>query len=177
MHRPVTACLLFLAALAACRRAHHPNPDFTVEEPANLASEINVADPQDSAQLLNGFYQVEQNSWRWTAREFSVTFAVPREALRGGARLEVDFAIPDVAASDLAGLTLSASINDQPLAPFTARQTGPQTAVFSIPAKLLPADAIIVDFSLDKTVAPRRNEDRILGIIVSRFRLRPAASR
>ena len=66
------ALALTLVLAPACKR-HQKVTVQTIEEPAtNLASVVATADPHAATQLLNGFYGIEQNSWRWTAGRFSV---------------------------------------------------------------------------------------------------------
>ncbi len=38
-----------------------------------LLSVVNTNDPRAAVQLTRGFYGVEGNAWRWTAKDFVVT--------------------------------------------------------------------------------------------------------
>jgi len=171
--RRITALILILSALSAagCKRRHRPNPNATIEEESELSSTVSVADPRDSAQLLGGFYNLEQNAWRWTAKQFSVSLATPMGAAQRGARLEVQFTVPHIVAADLAGVSIAATIGGTKLPPFRATKTGEQVASFDVPAGALQAEAVIAEFDLDKTVPVRDGETRVLGVIVSRFAL------
>ena len=81
--RPGAAAALLVASLAlapvACKR-HKRVTVLTEEEGPALASMVATADPHAAAQLLTGFYGIEQNSWRWTAGRFSVVLRPPRTA-------------------------------------------------------------------------------------------------
>jgi hypothetical protein len=165
----LVACLLLAAG--GCRRAHHPHPEATIEEPSELRAAIEVANPADEGQLLDGFYPREPGGWRWSAPEFTITLAAPPELAGKDAQLEMEFLIPEAAATDLAGLTITAAIDGRDLAPWRAAGAGAQKAVFAVPGELLRESAVIVDFRLDRFVAPRGAETRRLGIIPSRFRL------
>ena len=167
----ILAATLALLATPACKRVHHPNPNATVEEESELSSSIRMADPSDSAQLLSGFYNLEQNAWRWTTKQFSISLACPKSSTPSPGRLEFQFTIPDVAADALAGLTVSASVEGRSLGSYHAVKPGEQTAVFSVPPEIMQADALIVDFSLDKTIPRREAETRDLGVIALAFRL------
>lgn len=167
----IPAVVLALIIAPGCKRVHHPNPNATVEEESELSSSIEMSNPRDAAQLLNGFYNLEQNAWRWTAKQFSVSLAAPKSAVPGAGRLEFRFTVPDIAASELAGVTVSASVEGRPLGAYQAAKPGEQTAVFQVPPELMRADALIVDFTLDKTIPRREAETRDLGVIALGFRL------
>lgn len=167
----IPAFLLAVCAAPACKRVHHPNPNATIEEESELASSIEMNDPRDAAQLLSGFYNLEQNAWRWTTRQFSVSLAAPKSAAPGAGRLEFRFTVPDVAAAALAGVTVSASVEGRPLGSYQAAQAGEQTAVFPVPPEIMKAGALIADFTLDKTIPCRDAETRDLGVVALGFRL------
>ncbi len=171
--RSITALILILSVLtiAGCKHRHRPNPNATVEEESELSSAVSVADPRDSSQLLGGFYELEQNAWRWTAKQFSVSLATPKGASARGGKLECQFTIPDVAAASLSGVSIAATVGGTKLTPFRASKTGEQTATFDVPPEALQAVAVIAEFELDKTVPLQAGETRVLGLIVSRFAL------
>lgn len=162
---------LIVTLAPACKRVHHPNPNATIEEESELSAAIRMADPRDSAQLLSGFYNLEQNAWRWTSRQFSISLATPKSAAPTSGRLEFQFTLPDVAAADLAGVTISASVEGRSLGAYKAAKAGEQTAVFTVPQDIMKADALIVDFTLDKSIPRRDAETRDLGLIALGFRL------
>ncbi len=165
----ILAAALLLAA--GCRKPRHPHPELTIEEPEALKAAIEAANPADEGQLLDGFHAREPEGWRWSMPEFTVTLAVPEEARTRGGRLEFEFVLPEAAASDLAGVTITAKIGDRELGAWQAPGPGTHTAVFSVPAALLGEEGVIIDFSLDRFIPPRGAETRRLGVIPSRFRL------
>lgn len=167
----IAACALSIFAAPACKRVHHPNPNATIEEESELSSAIEMSDPSDAAQLLSGFYNLEQNAWRWTTKQFSVSLASPKSATPRAGRLEFKFTVPDVVASELAGVTVSASVEGRALGSYQAARPGEQTAVFTVPPEIMQADAMIVDFTLDKTIPRRDAETRDLGVIALQFSL------
>jgi hypothetical protein len=168
------AILVLILALApvACRR-HRRVTVQTVEEGTVLASVVATADPHVAAQLVGGFYGVEQNSWRWTAGRFSVLLRPPRTAAANGAVLQLKFAIPDVALAKLKGVSLSAYVNGTALAPETYTHAGAFMYSRDVPANLLTGDTARVDFSLDKTVPPAAADHRELGVVVSLVGFQP----
>lgn len=171
--RILAAAVLLLATLG-CRQARHPHPELTVEEPESLRDSIDVLNPADEGQLLDGFYAREPAGWRWSAPEFTITLGVP-EALRNrDARIEFELVIPEAGAADLAGLAITARIGGRELGQWQAPGPGTHTAVFPVPAALLGEEGIIVDFTLDRFIAPRGGEARRLGVIPAKFRLAAA---
>ncbi len=165
------AILLTLAVAPGCKR-HRPVVQTTEEAPM-LASVIATADPNVARQLVNGFYGVEQNSWRWTAGRFSVVLRPPAAASANGATIQLKLAIPDVVIAKLKALSLSAYVNGTPLAPESYTQAGQFTYTRDVPANLLSGDVARVDFSVDKTLPPSPSDQRELGVIVSMIGLQP----
>ena len=173
--RPMAAAIL-IAGLAfaplACKR--HPRVTVqTEEEGPLLATIVHVADPRASAQLLSGFYGVEQNSWRWTAGKFSVVLRPPRTAAAKGATLQLKFTVPEVVIAKLKAMSLSASVNGIPLSPESYTLPGEFTYTRDVAANLLAGESAKVDFSLDKTMPPSGSDERELGVVVSSVGLEP----
>jgi hypothetical protein len=155
---------------AGCRTQHHPHPELTVEEPAELRSEIDAANPADEGQLLDGFYPREPGGWRWSAPRFTVTLAVPEPVRGREARLELEFFIPETAAAALGAVTITAEVDGRKLEPWRAPGAGRHKAAFRLPAEATREEAVIVDFALDRFLQPPGDERR-LGVIPVRFRL------
>lgn len=170
------AAAMLIASLAlaplACNR-HKRVTVQTEEEGPTLATIVHVADPQAAAQLLNGFYGVEQNSWRWTAGKFSVVLRPPRTAAAKGATLQLKFTVPEVVIAKLKALSLSASVNGTPLRPESYTLPGEFTYSRDVPAGLLAGESAKVDFSLDKTMPPTAGDQRELGVVVTTVGLDP----
>src|SRR3954470_7412215 len=109
---PVSCLAVALAfGSTGCKRQRKPRVETVEESAPGLAAVVNMADPRASAQLLKGFYDVEQNAWRWTMGKFSVTLRPPLNAAQHGATLVVKFAIPDAVLSRTKSMTLSATVN------------------------------------------------------------------
>jgi hypothetical protein len=159
--------VMALLAPAGCKLKHHANPSATVEEETELASFIHVADPRDSSQIISGFYGVEQNAWRWTMQSFVVSLAPPEGAAQRGAKLVLQFALPQVLASKMLGVTVTPVIDGSKLPPFKVVKAGDQSCSFDVPAELLKKDAVLVDFQLDRTAKASESDSRELGLVVS----------
>ncbi len=168
--RILAAAVLMLATLG-CRQARHPHPELTVEEPSRLKSAIEATNPADEEQLLEGFYDPDPGGWRWTGQQFTVSLGVPEELRGKEARIECELWIPEAGWTDLAKLTMTAQTADRTLGQWRAAKPGAQTAVFAVPAALTEEDAILVDFVLDRSIPPRGEETRRLGVVATKFRL------
>ena len=139
----------------------------TVEEAPSapkLLSAVNMGDPKAEKQLLNGFYAIEANAWRWTAKDFSVALRPPRSAAQG-ATLDFALSVPQTAIEKLNSVTLSATINGTALAPETYSHEGQADYKREIAPNLLTGDLVRVDFHLDKAMPPANGDMRELGVV------------
>jgi hypothetical protein len=160
--------LVLLLTLAACKRKETVPVGKTDEEGPRMASIIHTGDPQSETQLVTGFYDIEEHAWRWTAQRFSVVLRPPAGGAERGATLTVQLAVPDAVLSKLKTISLSGTIGQTPLSPETYTQSGPFTYTRDIPASVLNAEAVRIDFQLDKALPPGTGGDRReLGVIVS----------
>lgn len=167
----IVSLILAVSASPACKRKRHPNPMATIEEESPLASVVSMGDPAASSQLLSGFHSLEQGAWRWTKKSFSVSLAVPEKARTQGGRVELKLTLPEAIAPRMMGVTVAARIGERKLATYQVNQTGEQVAVFDAPPEALNSLAVIVDFELDKTIAPAGGETRELGLVVAQVSL------
>lgn len=163
------SCLAIALAFGAtaCKRHKKPRVETVEESSPALAAVVNVADPRASTQLLKGFYDVEQNAWRWTMGKFSVTLRPPLNAPQRGATLVVKFAIPDAVLSHTKSMTLSANVNGTQIPGETYSTPGDHTYSKDVPSSALASDAVTVDFALDKYLPPGTVDQRELGIVVT----------
>src|SRR5580658_4245555 len=105
--------LLLLTLSSVACTGKHGRVTVQNEEPdtgPRMASTVQMNDPHATAQLLSGFYAVENNMWRWTAGKFSVQLRTP-PAAPNGATLALSFTIPDVIVQKLNNIRITASIN------------------------------------------------------------------
>ena len=168
------ALALTLAA-AGCKReqkaVHVQQPE---EELApRLASAVSMADPKLEPQLLSGFYGIEGNAWRWTAKKFSVALRTPANAAQNGATLNLSLSIPQVVVDKLKSVTLSAMAGDSALAPETYSKSDQYIYKRDVPPAALKRGSVRIDFTLDKAIPPSGADLRELGIIVSNVTLEP----
>ena len=165
--RRTVVVLVALAALGGCKRKEKIRVVETDESGGTLQSVVHVADPKAEPQLLQGFYNVEQNAWRWTASKFSVALRPPGGASQKGATLVLKLSVPDPVIQKLKAVSISAAIGGTQLSPETYTQSGEFTYTRDIDARLLAGEAVNIDFALDKFLAPGEADQRELGVVVT----------
>jgi hypothetical protein len=151
-----------LLAGAGCKRRHRSSAQSQL-----LASSIYAGDPNVASHFAKGFYDVEENAWRWTGKDFAVDLSGPLHSDQRGAQLVVKLAVPDAVIQKLTSVQLSASIQGYKLEPQIYTKPGQYTYTRDVPADKLQNDAVRIDFSLDHTLPPTETDKRALGIIVS----------
>lgn len=161
----VTAAALWCAGCSNDKKV--PLKDTVEEAPTapKLLSAVNMGDPKAEKQLLNGFYAVEANAWRWTAQNFSVALRPLPGFAAQGATLNFALSVPQSAIDKLHTVTLSATINGTALAPETYSHEGAAVYSREIAPNLLAGDLVRIDFHLDKAMPPANGDMRQLGII------------
>jgi len=179
MRRLISIALVASIALTAgaCRRKKKPavKVELTDEGSANsqLLSILSVADPKGTPQLVKGFYNLEDNQWRWTMAKFTVTLRPPAGAAQKGATLVLKFAIPDPVIAKVKSTTLSATVSGTATQPQTFTKAGEYVYTRDVPASALGGDAVTVEFTLDKFLAPTDSDRRELGIVATSVGLEP----
>ncbi len=169
---PLLVCLALPGV--SCKRRRRPKP--TEESTGSrrvmgaIPNHLETRDPAIASQLLKGFYKVE-DSWRWTAGQFSVLLGIPKGAAANGGVLKLRFAIPEVVLAKLHEQTVSASINGKPLGPETYRTSGSQIYTRSVPPDLLTGTGVQVDFTVNPVLPPGSADMRELAVIASSISL------
>jgi hypothetical protein len=139
----------------------------TEEEAPRMATMLAVSDPRAQAQLVTGWYPLEQNAWRWTAGHFSVLLRPPQGADANGAVLKLKINVPEAILSKVKTTTLSASVGGTQLPPETYNKAGDYTYTQDVPASALKGESAKVDFSLTKFLPAGSLESRELGVIAT----------
>jgi len=163
----VVLALTLAFAPLSCKRAKSIHVQQTEEEGPRLASVVHVSDPKVEPQLVSGFYSVESNAWRWTAREFTVVLRVPGGAAQRGARLDVDLTVPPVTIEKLKTISLSATADGHALRPETYTEAGQFHYQRDLDPGMLANSSARLEFKLDKVMPPANGDLRELGIIVA----------
>ncbi len=116
-----------------------------------------MADPWMGVDLDGGWHALENESWRWTARVFTVR--TKRDA--GGTReLRFRFTTP------VGPVRLHATVDGVPLPVCTYDTPGEHTYIQQVPPAVSPDDDVTIRFELDRSVAPTPEDSRELGVQV-----------
>jgi hypothetical protein len=173
--RPICIAAL-CAALAgiACRGKHQRVyiEDDAPESTAQPVSAFKMNDPAASRQLVGGFYSLEGQTWRWTKRDFVISFKTPPEATRRGAVASFDFVIPDIVIQKLSSVQLAAAVSGKQMGLTRYASSGSHTFQAEIPAELCANPQTVVDFHLEKALPPASGDGRELGVIATGAALR-----
>lgn len=155
-----------LLASSGCKRRHRSSGQTQLP-----TSTVFAGDPNAAGHFAKGFYQVEENAWRWTGKEFSVDLSPPLHADQKGAELVVKLAVPDAVIQKSNSVQLSASVQNYKLEPQTYTKPGQYTYTRDVPADKLQNAVVRIDFAVDHTLPPTQSDIRELGIIVSQVGL------
>jgi len=115
-----------------------------------------------SVKLLEGWYALEHNSYRWTERNFAVELRRPPSV--NFSRLRFDFRL--VGAGPI---SLSAKVNGIPVPPQTFSNEGDQSYLIQLPPEALNGGPIRILFSADRCLPPGIDE-RELALLVPFWR-------
>lgn len=156
------AAAALLAGNWACKR----EAPSVREEPASSLSAIAVAQPRADRQLVDGFWEVENDAWRWTKHSFSVLLGPPVGAAQKGARLEFRFTLTDSVLERRKSVTLSVTAGNVPLPSETYTGSGSHVYKSEVPAAAFQAGGPVkVAFSVDNYLAAGEVEGRELALI------------
>jgi hypothetical protein len=132
-----------------------------------VVSKIDITDPVEAVQLTNGFYGVEMNAWRWTAKNFSVVLKPPPGSERNLPKLALQLYLPPTETKSLGPITLHADVDGYPLAERTFSSPGAFIYSAAVPPDLLRLPLVTVNFHLDKAMTNLKSDTRELGAVVS----------
>jgi len=164
----LAAIALTLLVFGCNRKPKAKQPTYVVEEEkTTLSSVVHVADPKAASQLLTGFYDIEQGSWRWTGKKFSVVLAIPENVTQKKVSLVFKMAVPEPVIQQLKSVTLTATVNGTALPPETYRKAGEYVFTRDVDAKSLGGASAQVEFTLDKALGPVGNDSRELGLVAT----------
>lgn len=153
--------------LPGCKRKPPVKVEVVEEQAPRLATVIHVADPKATVQLVKGFYELEQNAWRWTAGKFAVALRPPRGGAERGAVLQLKFSVADAVIERVKSMTLKARAGKLDLAPETYTKPGEYLYSRDVPASALTGEVVLFEFEVDKFLPPGAVEQRELALIVS----------
>ena len=112
-----------------------------------------------SVRLIHGWHALEQSSFRWTERRFSIEVRHPPSA--AFSELRFDFRL-----SSPGPVTLSAAINGTAVPPITLTTAGEHSYHIRLPREALAASPIRIDFTADKCLTAPAMDQRELALLV-----------
>jgi hypothetical protein len=169
-------CLaLAVLLVCGCRNKDRVHVE-TDEGPPRMVAMIAMSDEKSSPQLLEGFYGLEDKSWRWTAGHFGVLLSTPPRAVQDGAVLKIQLSIPKPLIDRVKTTTLTAELGGTTLSPESFTQAGSFVFLRDVPAKLLGEDSVRVNFSLDRFLPAGTLDGRELGLVVTSIGFEPQKS-
>src|SRR5262249_38607203 len=112
--------------------------------------------------LGDGWHTVENQSWRWTERVFSVRL---RTVSKIAPTIRFHFSIPEPLVKT-GPLRIHALVGDSQLPSCEYRSPGGHTYVQTIPAGVQSQDDLLIRFELDKAWSPGNADVRELGVQV-----------
>jgi hypothetical protein len=136
-----------------------------------LESVVVMNDAAAEGQLTRGFYGIEGNSWRWTARSFAVTLQPPPGSEKTGARLHLKFALPDAVIDKVGPVEVMAYAGGKALAAERYTTAGNHDYMPEIPAAALAGGPVEIEFVCDKAL--ESVERRQLALIAVSVGLEP----
>lgn len=139
--------------------------DAQVDLRAFCCARSRLFDHLGEGRLLKGWHQLEEHSWRWTERCFSVEF--PHPPPRGVLTLRL--ALPDLILERLGTVTLSGTVNGIALPAFRYTAAGEYLYKYEIQT----SGPALVEFTLDKVLPPQPPDRRELGVIVFSVQILP----
>jgi len=135
-----------------------------------MASAIHVGDPATANQFFRGVYPQDAPTWRWAGPKFSVTLGTPPGAAAKGARLVLEFNLPEPSINALKQITLAAKIGGVTLPPESFTAAGRHEYRQEVPGAALASDVVSPEFTVDKYLQ-LPNDPRQLALIISAVRL------
>jgi hypothetical protein len=173
--RPLCVAALCAAfAGTGCRGKHQKVfiEDDAPESKTQPVSAFKMNDPAASRQLVGGFYSLEGQTWRWTKRDFVISFKTPPEATRRGAVASFDFAIPDIVIQKLSTIHLAAAVSGKQVGVAQYASAGSYTFKAEVPGELCGNPQTVIDFHLERALPPSSGDGRELGVIATAAGLR-----
>jgi hypothetical protein len=159
----LVVCLCTLTS--ACKRPDPIRLQPTIEEPPAWSSTILMSDGAQSTQLLRGFYELQDNLWRWAGPRFTAALGPPPGAATNGAWLVLKFSLAEASIDAFKTITVAAKVGDAALPAEAYTTPGEHVYRHEAPPSAFTKNPIGVEFTVDKFLTPP-NDGRNLAVIV-----------
>jgi len=148
----------------ACKRPDPIHLQPTIEEPPALSSTVLISDASQSSQLIRGFYELQNRTWRWAGPRFGVALGSPSGAAKNGAWLVLRFSLAEASINALKTITVAAKVGNAALPAEAFTTPGEHTYRHEVPASAFTRNPVGVEFTVDKFLTPP-NDGRNLALI------------
>jgi tRNA (mo5U34)-methyltransferase len=122
-----------------------------------------LADAWLDADLDGGWHAMENDSWRWTERVFTVRL---KRTVSATPTLRFRFTLPDAIVRKIGPVRIQAAVDGSCLAGCEYASSGEHTYTQPIPATAVTNDSVSIRFELDKALQPAEADGRELGVQV-----------
>jgi hypothetical protein len=148
-----------------------PAPDAAARQP-ELLSYLHLGDIRSRAQLVSGWYAMEDGAWRWMSNQAEATLR-PLSVAAQQFELQLFFP-PDF--MDRAGtpVTVSVRLNGKPFTRAFYYAPGGQTLSAPVPPELLTQPVTRVTIRVSPSIRPTAKDLRTLGAVVQGLGFVPA---
>ena len=164
----LAVCLYTLTS--ACKRPDPIRLQPTIEEPPAWSNTVLMSDVGQSNQLLRGFYELQNNLWRWAGPRFNGALGTPPSAAENGAWLVLKFSLAEASISAFKTITVAGKVGDTALPAEAYTTPGEHVYRHEAPPSAFKKNPIGVEFTVDKFLTPP-NDGRNLAVIVLSFGL------
>jgi tRNA (mo5U34)-methyltransferase len=124
--------------------------------------------PAYSVKLLEGWHPLEQNSFRWTSRQFSIEL---RKTMPLNARtFRLRFHLPEAVVRASGPITIHAKVNGAAFAPETFSMEGEYSYTIDLGRRISKGGPLRIDFTVDKALPAGDLDTRELALIVPFWR-------
>jgi len=121
-----------------------------------------------SVKLLEGWYPLEQNSFRWTSRHFAVELR--RTMPRPARKFRLRFHLPEMVVRQSGPVTIRAEVNGEAFAPETFSREGEYIYAVDLGRRIVKGGPVRIDFRVDKALPAGDLDTRELALIVPFWR-------
>jgi hypothetical protein len=147
--------------------SNQPPPDIPGAKP-ELLSYLRLGDIRSRAQLISGWYAIENGAWRWMAPEAEATLRpLPDQAVQFELQL---FFPPDFMRHAGSPVTVSVMLNGKPFTSAMYFEPGGHTLAKRIPPELLGElftwPTTHVSIRVNPYIPPSATDQRALGVVV-----------
>jgi hypothetical protein len=127
-------------------------------------SYLHLGDIRSRAQLVSGWYAIEDGAWRWMAPEAEAMLQpLPDQALRFELQL---FFPPDFMRRAGSPVTVSVMLNGKPFTSALYFEPGGHTVAKRVPPGLLTSPTTYVSIRVNPHIPPTATDQRALGAVV-----------